>query len=281
MNRRQLLATAGVGIGGLSVTAVATRDLWRPFDGRLRLGLAPVVPSGYREADRRLLTDQLDTQLPALTDVRLERAQSEWHLLEGLADDDYDVVELGAIAATAALDADLVEPLVWPELGGGDDASTYEGQLVRSDPSLPDPIPADDWIAVGDPLSTPAHAALAHDGTGSAAAFPAQVRWHSSPPWAALADDRVSVAATDEFHAPSSLSVHRSYPMPVPALYVRRGVGDLSRLRERFAAIEGRRVWYLNAHAPESVPSDAWLGDVPTWLADVGRPSRRSRRPDV
>lgn len=271
MNRRRLLVLAGAGIGGLSMAAVATRDVWAPFDGRLRLGLAPIVPPGYRVADRRRVTDQLDDRLPALVDPHIERATSEWHLLEGLADGDYDVVELGAVAATAALEADLAEPLVRPDLAG---ASTYEGHLVASGPSVPDSLPDDDRVAVGDPLATPAHAALA-GGTDGSTAVPSRVRWHASPPWTALDDDRVSLAATDEFHAPPSLSVHRSYPMPVPALYVRRGVGEPSRLRERFAAIGGGRTWYRNVHTPASVPSAEWLGDVPAWLADLRFPGGR------
>jgi hypothetical protein len=231
---------------------------------------------GHREDDRRRVADQLADRLPALVDLHVERATSEWHLLEALADGDCDVAELGAVAAIAALEAGLVEPLVRPDLGGPVGTFTYEGHLVATDPFPPDSPLENDRVAVGDPLATPAHAALAGGADGTT--FPSRVRWHASPSWSALDDDRVSLAATDEFHAPPSLSVHRSYPMPVPALYVRRGVGDPSRLRERFAAVEGGPRWYGDVHTPATVPSDEWLGGAPAWLADVHLPRERRGR---
>lgn len=268
MNRRQLLAASGVGVGGLA-TAVVTRDVWLPFDGTLRLGLAPVVPADYRAADRETVAAQLEGRLPLLVNPAIERAASEWHLLRGLADDRYDVVELGAVAATAALETGLVEPLVQPTLDG---AFEYEGRLLADDVS--GRLPDDRWVAVGDPLATPTHAALARDSTGDATSPPTRVRWHESPPWGALDDDAVALAAGDEFHAPPEATVQLSYSMPAPALYVRTGVGDLPRLRERFAAVEGGRTWYSAVRTPDDVPSEDWLGDAPEWLADLQLPMR-------
>jgi hypothetical protein len=267
MNRRQLLAVAGASAGGL-VTAAATSGLWLPFGGRLRLGLAPVVPPEYRASDRERVVEQLAERLPPMVDPAVERAATEWELVRGLTNDRYDVVELGAVAGTAALEAGLVEPLVQPMLDG---AWEYEGRLLAATEGVPDLLPDDRWVAVGDPLATPTHAALGRDSDGVTAP-PTRVQWHESPPRAALSDDAVALAASDEFHAPPDATVQLSYPMPTPALYVRSDVGDLNRLRKRFVRIEGGAAWYGDAHSPAGNGDPDWLGDAPEWLADVRLP---------
>ncbi|WP_275881647.1 hypothetical protein [Halorhabdus sp. BNX81] len=269
MNRRRLLALAGTSAGGLAVTAVATNDAWRSFGGQLRVGLAPVVPTDYRAAARRRVIDQLENALPLLMNVRVGRAHNEYRLLRGLADGDYDVVELGAVAGTAALEAELVDPLVWPSLGGTDHGMTYDVRIVTRNPDL-DRLPEDRWIAVGDPLSTPAHAALA--SVGNLRVPPTRVRWHTAPSGEALDNERVALAATDEFRAPSSLSIYRSTPVSVPALYVRRGVGNVSRLRAQFGALRGNSTWYETAKTPAEVPSKEWRGDAPEWVGELHLP---------
>jgi hypothetical protein len=268
MNRRQLLAVAGASAGGL-VTAAATSEMWLPFGGTLRLGLAPVVPADDRAADRERVLAQLDTTLPLLVEPAVERAASEWELIRGLAHHRYDVVELGAVAGTAALEAGLVEPLVQPMLDG---ALEYEGRLLAATEDVPDLLPDDRWVAVGDPLATPTHAALARDSDDSVRTPPTRIRWHESPPWAALTDEAVALAASDEFHGPPDATVQLSYPMPTPALYVRSDVDDLNRLRKRFVRIEGGAAWYGDAHSPAGNGDPGWLGDAPEWLADVRLP---------
>lgn len=269
MNRRRLLALAGTSVGGLGATAVATSDVWEHFGGRLRVGLAPVVPADYRDAARRTVIDQLEDALPVLMNLHVERADSEYGLLRGLADGDYDVVELGAVAGTVALEAGLVDPLVWPSLGGTGHGLTYDLRIVTGNQDELDGLPEDHWIAVGDPLSTPAHAAIARIGGDGRTP---RVRWHTAPPWEALDNERVALAATDEFHAPSSLSVHRSDPVPVPALYVRRGARNRSRLRAQFGALAGNSAWYETAKTPAEVPSKEWRGDAPEWVSGLHFP---------
>lgn len=265
MNRRRLLAVAGTGVGGLAATAFGTRGVWRPYGGRLQVGLAPVVPAEYRAADREAVTEQLHDRLPRLVGLAVERARNEWSLIRGLANGTYHVVELGAAAGALALDAGLAEPLVQPTLGGGQE---YDGYLLASADPLPDGRPDDRWVAVGDPLATPTHAALASDSIGNVAVT--RIRWHEEPPPDALGED-AALAASDEFHAPSDATVYSSYPMPVPALYLRGGVGDPDRLRRRFASIEGGPAWFLDMR---ELGRDAqtWLGDAPEWLADIRIP---------
>lgn len=264
MNRRRLLAVAGTGVGGLAATAFGTRGVWRPFGGRLRVGLAPVVPAEYRAADREAVTVQLQDRLPRLVGLAVERATNEWSLLRGLADGTYHVVELGAVAGALAFDAGLAEPLVQPTLDGGQE---YDGHLLAAADALPDGLPDDRWVAVGDPLATPTHAALLRDSTGNVAT---RIRWHEEPPPDALGEG-AALAASDEFHAPSDATIHRSYPMPVPALYLRAGVGDPDRLRRRFASIEGGPAWFLDMRELGR-DDQTWLRDAPEWLADIRIP---------
>lgn len=269
MNRRRLLALAGTSVCGLAA-AYGTRGTWVPFGGRLRVGLAPVVPGAYRSADRETVAGQLDDRLPPLVGPTVERAPSEWHLLVGLADGEYDVVELGAVTGAVALDAGLAGPLVQPTLAGGRE---YEGSLLAATEDAPDSRPEGQRVAVGGPLATPAHAALARDADGDVRALPSQVRWHERSPSDALGEDSVAFVASDEFHAPPDATVHRSYPIPVPALYARVGVGNVDRLRRRFAGIEGGQNWFRDADKLTGDDGREWLGDAPDWLADLRLPS--------
>lgn len=259
MRRRRLLAAAGLGIGG-SVTATLTvGDGTVPSADTVRLGLAPTVPASVRSADRASVATQLSDELPVLTSLRIDRATSEWALLRGLTNAEFDVVELGSVAGTAALEAGLVEPLVQPTLAG---AWEYEGKLLTTDSGKSQSASR---VAVGGPLATPAHAALAQHVANGMPVQPS-IRWHVSRPAGALDDDAVTCAASDEFHAPPDRPVRRSYSLPVPGLYVRAEVEAVDELREQFAASAGDDQWYGKVRATID------RGDAETWLADLSLP---------
>jgi hypothetical protein len=259
MRRRQLLAATGIGIGGLVTTTLAVGGGTFPVSDTVRLGLAPTVPASVRSDDRASVATRLGNELPVLASPRIERATSEWALLRGLANADFDVVELGSVAGTAALEAGLVEPLVQPTLAG---AWAYEGELLATDTGRGQSVPR---VAVGGPLATPTHAALTQHGTDG---MPAQtsIRWHVSRPTAALDDGSVTFAASDEFHAPPDRTVHRSYSLPVPGLYVRAEVEEIDELREQFTAVAGGDQWY--GRVKTTIDRD----DAEAWLADLSLP---------
>lgn len=259
MRRRQLLAATGIGVGGLVTTTLAVGGGTFPVADTVRLGLAPTVPASVRSDDRASVAAQLGDELPVLASHRISRAASEWALLRGLTNADFDVVELGSVAGTAALEAGLVEPLLQPTLAG---AWEYEGELLAADIGRRQSVSR---VAVGEPLATSTHAALAQHGTDG---MPARtsVRWHLSPPAAALDDDAVTFAASDEFHASPDRSVHRSYSLPVPGLYARAELEDIDALREQFSAVTGGDQWYGEGKATID------RGDAAAWLADLSLP---------
>lgn len=259
MRRRQLLAATGIGVGGSVTTTLVVDGGTVPSADTVRLGLAPTVPASVRSDDRATVAARLGDELPVLTSHGISRAASEWALLRGLTDADFDVVELGSVAGTVALEAGLVEPLLQPTLAG---AWEYEGELLAADAGRCQSVPR---VAVGGPLATSTHAALAqHDTDGMPART--SVRWHVSPPAAALDDDGITFAASDEFHASPDRSVHRSYPLPVPGLYARADLEDIDELRGQFSAVTGGDQWYGEVKATID------RGDAETWLADLSLP---------
>lgn len=239
MNRRQFLGGIAV-LGGLASSALSTESSWDTDSQSFRVGLATVVPAQFRADDRSDVTAQLRGRLPSTIELSVHRADEE-SLLRGLAGQQYDVVELGAVAGTMAVETGLATPLVQPQLAGG---WQYEGQLLVDDQRNQ---PTGPKVIFGDtPLSTSTHAALAalRDRTDTVP----RVCWHRSPTKSPPhADSPVDIGVvSDEFRSPPEASVDCSYPIPVPALYMRRGISNVDEIREWWLSVRGGRTWFGN-----------------------------------
>jgi len=258
MKRRQTLAAAGIGIAGLITTKRAVSGELFSVGGPVRLGLAPIVPPSVRSDDRATVATQLGEERSVFTSLRVNRAASEWALLRGLSNANFDIVELGAVAGTVALETGLAKPLLQPTLAG---KWEYEGKLLADD-GKSQPAPR---VAVGEPLATPSHAALAQYGEKGIPVQPS-IQWHVSQPTAALDSDAVTFAASDEFYTLSEPSVYCSYSLPVPGLYIRVGTRNIGAIQEHFTTATGGDQWYGDVRQMID------RGDAEAWFDDLSLP---------
>ena len=256
MNRRHFL-TGAAAIGGVAGVIHVANPLYDRRNRRLRIALSSVVPNHLRANDLSALQDHLRQQLSPRTKVSIEQVPSDWRRVNGLSDGTYDVVELGAIAGTVVTEADAAIPLVQPQLAGGWE---YDGQLLVDNAFCSQPTETP-WLAVKTPLSTATQGALAAMSTSTTP--PLRTRWHNQSPAAALSNEKIQFAASNTFDSPSDATVDRSYPLPVPSLYIRHSHPEITELRSPFLSAEGGHMWYSD------IRQEVQYGFVSGWFHDA------------
>lgn len=263
MNRRGFLAGGATALGGLAGTALSTGSPWDATGSSFRVGLSTLVPVQFRADDRCEVTAQLRTRC-SQTELLVDRAD-EWRLLGGLAGEQYDIVELGAVAGQMAVETGLAIPLVQPQLADG---WQYEGQLLVGDQDQWNQPTGHEVVVGGSPLSTSTHAALVvlRERMDTVP----RVCWHRFPTGSPSVDSPMDVGvASDEFWSPPEASVDCTYPIPVPALYVRTGFSDIDEIRERCLTVRGGRTWFGEVRdAVDAELAPLWLDNTSFSITD-------------